>query len=59
MSFLVTDVMIFSYRPVITIDGTFLYGKYKQKLLIAVAMDGVNHIVPLAYALVDEEALGT
>ena len=59
MSFLVTDVMIFSYRPVITIDGTFLYGKYKQKLLIAVAMDGANHIVPLAYALVDEESSDT
>ena len=46
-------------RPVITVDGTFLYGKYKHKLLIAVATDGANHIVPLAYALVDEEKAGT
>ena len=48
--------MFLSCRTVITIDGTFLYDKYKQKLLIAVVMDRANHIVPLAYALVDEEA---
>ena len=36
-----------------------MYGKYKQKLLIVTVMDGVNHIMPLAYALVDEEALNT
>ena len=51
--------MLLSCRLVITIDGTFLYRKYKQKLFIAVAMDGANHIVPLAYALVDEEASNT
>ena len=46
-------------RPIVSIDGTFLYGKYKHKLLIACSMDGANHIVPLAFALVDEESYST
>ena len=32
------------YRPVISIDGTYLYGKYKGKLLIAMAIDANNEI---------------
>lgn len=47
----------FAYcRPIVSIDGTFLHGKYPHKLLIACSMDGANHIVPLAFALVDEES---
>ncbi|XP_038687520.1 uncharacterized protein LOC119986901 [Tripterygium wilfordii] len=42
-------------RPLISIDGTHLYGKYKGKLLLAVAFDADNGLFPLCYALVDAE----
>ena len=42
-------------RPVISINGTHLYGKYKGKLLIAMATDANNEIFPLAFAVVDDE----
>ncbi|KAL6559429.1 hypothetical protein OROGR_004546 [Orobanche gracilis] len=42
-------------RPVISIDGTFLKGRYNGKLLIAMGFDSNNHQYPLAYALVHEE----
>ena len=42
-------------RPVISIDGTFLKGKYNGKLLIAMGVDSNNHPFPLCYALVAEE----
>ncbi|XP_030942143.1 uncharacterized protein LOC115967226 [Quercus lobata] len=42
-------------RPVISIDGTFLYGKYIGTLLIASAWDGDNKLFPLAYAIVEKE----
>ncbi|KAJ9565828.1 hypothetical protein OSB04_001794 [Centaurea solstitialis] len=41
--------------PVICVDGTHLKGSYKGKLLTAVTKDANNHILPLAYAIVDEE----
>ncbi|XP_073290954.1 uncharacterized protein [Primulina huaijiensis] len=37
------------------VDGTHMYTKYKYKLLIAVTLDANNQILPLAFALVDEE----
>ena len=43
-------------RPVISIDGTHLYSKYKHSLLIACTVDGDNHIIPLAFALVKRES---
>ena len=43
-------------RPVISIDATYLYGKYKGKLLIAMATDGDNKIYPLAFAVVESES---
>ena len=43
-------------KPVITIDATFLFGKYKEKLLIAMASDADNHILPIAFAFCDEES---
>ena len=46
-----------SYRPLIQIDGTFLYGKYKRKLLIATFVDPNGHIFPLAFAIVEEESI--
>ncbi|KAL0381344.1 UNVERIFIED_CONTAM: hypothetical protein Sangu_0198700 [Sesamum angustifolium] len=43
------------YRNVISVDDTHLYTKYKYKLLIAAAMDRNQQVLPLAFAVVDEE----
>ncbi|XP_075515605.1 uncharacterized protein LOC142550254 [Primulina tabacum] len=42
-------------RKIISVDGTHLYTKYKHKMLIAVGLDGNNQILPVAFAIVDEE----
>ncbi|KAE8706187.1 hypothetical protein F3Y22_tig00110403pilonHSYRG00165 [Hibiscus syriacus] len=42
-------------KPVVQIDGTFLYGKYKQVLLLVVVQDGNRNILPVAFALVQGE----
>ncbi|KAL0299098.1 UNVERIFIED_CONTAM: hypothetical protein Sradi_6569600 [Sesamum radiatum] len=42
-------------RNIISVDGTHLYTKYKYKLLIAANMDGNQQVLPLAFAVVDEE----
>jgi hypothetical protein len=42
-------------RPVISIDGTHLYGRYEGKLLIAMAIDANNEVYPLAFAVVESE----
>ena len=42
-------------RPVFSIDGTFLLGKYQGTLLIAISCDADNTLVPLAFALVERE----
>ncbi|XP_021626918.1 uncharacterized protein LOC110625590 [Manihot esculenta] len=39
-------------RPVISIDRTFLYGKYTGCILCATALDGNNQLFPLAFAIV-------
>ena len=39
-------------RPVISIDATHLYGKYKGKLMISMAIDANNKIYPIAFAVV-------
>nr|XP_027069017.1 uncharacterized protein LOC113694296 [Coffea arabica] len=44
-------------RPVICVDGTHLRGEYKGKLLVAVTQDANNRIIPIAYAIVDEETI--
>uniref|UniRef100_K3ZNC5 SWIM-type domain-containing protein n=1 Tax=Setaria italica TaxID=4555 RepID=K3ZNC5_SETIT len=41
--------------PVILVDGTFLTGKYKGTLMMAVAVDPEQQLVPLAFALVESE----
>ncbi|XP_043805281.1 uncharacterized protein LOC122721504 [Manihot esculenta] len=43
------------YRPVISIDGTFLYGKYTRCILCATALDENNQLFSLAFAIVDKE----
>ncbi|KAI3467790.1 hypothetical protein Pfo_024453 [Paulownia fortunei] len=42
-------------RKVISVDRTHLYTKYKHKMLIVVAMDGNQQVLPLPFAIVDEE----
>ncbi|KAH0722137.1 hypothetical protein KY289_005181 [Solanum tuberosum] len=46
-------------RPVISIDGTHVYGKYDIKLLIAIATDGNGSILPLSFAIVANESMET
>ena len=43
-------------EPVISIDGTHLYGKYQGKLLVAMATDANNKVFPLAFAVMDCES---
>ena len=43
------------YRPVMSIDGTHLYGKYKGKLLIAMGCDENNQLLPLAFDITKGE----
>ena len=42
-------------RPVMSIDGTHLYGKYKGKLLIAMGCDGNNQLFQLAFSITEGE----
>ncbi|XP_028772068.1 uncharacterized protein LOC114729244 [Neltuma alba] len=42
-------------KPIIQVDGTFLYGKYKGTLLMAISQDGDRNVVPLAFAVVEGE----
>ncbi|KAF7839004.1 uncharacterized protein G2W53_007486 [Senna tora] len=42
-------------KPMLQVDGTFLYRKYKHSLLIATGQDGNRNIVPVAFALVEGE----
>uniref|UniRef100_K3ZEF5 SWIM-type domain-containing protein n=1 Tax=Setaria italica TaxID=4555 RepID=K3ZEF5_SETIT len=42
-------------RPVILVDGTFLTGKYKGTLMMAVGVDPEEQLVPLAFALAESE----
>ncbi|XP_021752540.1 uncharacterized protein LOC110718046 [Chenopodium quinoa] len=41
--------------PVICIDGTHLYGKYKGTLLVATSVDASFQVFPLAFVLVEGE----
>ncbi|KAH9611123.1 hypothetical protein KSS87_001526 [Heliosperma pusillum] len=42
-------------RPVLTIDGTHLYGKFKGTILTALSIDANNQIFPVAFAIVEYE----
>ncbi|XP_025621317.1 uncharacterized protein [Arachis hypogaea] len=41
------------YKPLVSINGTHLYGKYGGTLLVAIAQDGNSNILPVAFALVE------
>ncbi|XP_076926428.1 uncharacterized protein LOC143589593 [Bidens hawaiensis] len=43
-------------RPVISIDVTHLYGKYKGMMMITAGVDGNNQILPLAFAIVENDS---
>ncbi|KAH1264920.1 hypothetical protein GmHk_01G000729 [Glycine max] len=46
----------FAYcKPIVQVNGTWLYEKYTGTLLIATSQDGTNHIFPIAYAIVERE----
>ena len=40
-------------RPILSIDGTHLYGKYKATLLISMGCDRNNQLFPLAFAITE------
>ena len=42
-------------RPVISIDATFLTGKYYGCLIIAIGVDAEDQLIPLAFALTEGE----
>jgi hypothetical protein len=43
----------------VIVDGTFLTGKYRGVLSIAPGVDGEDRLVPLAFALVISENIGS
>ncbi|XP_025617251.1 uncharacterized protein [Arachis hypogaea] len=43
------------YKPLVSVDGTHLYGKYAGTLLMGIAQDGNNNILPVAFAFVERE----
>ena len=43
-------------KPVISIDGTHLYGKYRRVLLIAMATNANNKVFPLVFAIVNKDS---
>ncbi|XP_025675679.1 uncharacterized protein [Arachis hypogaea] len=45
-------------KPLVQIDGTHLYGKYKDCLLVAVAQDRNQNIVLIAFAIVEVNRSG-
>lgn len=44
-----------SYRPVINIHGTHIYGKYLDPILVAVGVDVNDQLFPLAFAILEGE----
>jgi hypothetical protein len=42
-------------RPLVLVDGTFLIGRYRGVLMIAVGVDPKNQLVPLAFGLAKGE----
>ncbi|XP_027337074.1 uncharacterized protein LOC113850717 [Abrus precatorius] len=42
-------------KPLVQVDGTHLYGKYKGALLVVVAQDGNQNILPIGFAIVEGE----
>ena len=47
------------YKPMMSIDATHLYGKYKGNLLIAMATNVNNEVYSLAFSVVESESKET
>jgi transposase-like protein len=43
------------YRPIISVDDTLLIGKYKGTLMVAIDITAENHLLSLAFALLEGE----
>nr|KYP54635.1 hypothetical protein KK1_000830 [Cajanus cajan] len=41
------------YKPIVQVDGTYLYRKYTRTLLLVVAQDGNDHIILIAFIIVE------
>ncbi|WVZ17526.1 hypothetical protein V8G54_010508 [Vigna mungo] len=41
-------------KPLVQVDRTFLYKRYKGTFLVAVAQDGRNNILPIAFAIIED-----
>jgi hypothetical protein len=44
-------------RPIISVDVTFLTGKYKGTLMAAIGMTTKNQLLPLAFALMEGDVI--
>ncbi|KAH1243194.1 hypothetical protein GmHk_07G020323 [Glycine max] len=44
-------------KPIMQVDCTFLYGKYRGTLLMATTQDGNGHVLPHAFVVVEGEKL--
>ncbi|KAJ3684598.1 hypothetical protein LUZ61_013762 [Rhynchospora tenuis] len=44
-------------RPVISIDASFLSGRYKGRLFVVAGYDPENHIIPVAFGLAEKEEI--
>ncbi|XP_016193018.1 uncharacterized protein LOC107633944 [Arachis ipaensis] len=42
-------------KPLVSVDGTHLYGKYTGTLLMGIAQDRNNNILPIAFTLMERE----
>ncbi|KAH1228216.1 hypothetical protein GmHk_10G028248 [Glycine max] len=42
-------------KPIIQVDGTHLYGKYRGTLLMATSQDGNGGVLPLAFVVVEDK----
>ncbi|KAH1097540.1 hypothetical protein J1N35_014461 [Gossypium stocksii] len=49
------DVFVYC-KPLVKIDGTFMYGRYTHRLLLAVAQDGSGRVLPIALAIKSGES---
>jgi len=42
-------------KPIVQVDETFLYGRYRGTLLVVVAQDKRNNIFPITFAIIKGE----
>jgi hypothetical protein len=47
------------YCDVLSIDGMFLMGKYEGTMIIAIGIDAVCQLMPLAFAIIEKENNGS